>query len=56
MGVIFPTPLYYEQEADVRALTYFGILLFVTYVISILVNKRKQSIYDNLLGTQVSEN
>ncbi len=55
IGVIFPTPMYFENEPDIRILTVFGILLFFTYMASILLNPNGQSIYDNLIGTTVTE-
>lgn len=54
IGVIFPTPLYFEDAPNLRILSYFGILLFIIYVLSILINAKKQSLYDKLLGTFVS--
>lgn len=54
-GVIFPTPLYYEPAPEVRIASYIGLILFAVYIVSILIDKRKQSIYDKLLGTGVSE-
>ncbi len=53
IGVIFPTPMYFENEPDIRILTIVGILLFVVYIASILLNSDKQSIYDKLIGTKV---
>lgn len=53
IGVIFPTPIYYEVEPAVRILSYVGLLLFAIYVISLLTNSKKSTIYDKLLGTTV---
>jgi len=55
VGVIFPTPLYYEQNGDVRLLSYVGISLFVIYVISVIINVKNQSLYDIVLNTCVSQ-
>ena len=38
LGIIFPIPMYIEVEPDIRILTIIGILLFTTYVASILLN------------------
>jgi len=53
IGVIFPTPLYFSQNADIRFLTVFGIALLGIYVLSVLLSAEKQSIYDRLLRTKV---
>lgn len=53
IGVIFPSPLYYNPEPSVRTLTVLAIILFIVYVIYISVAKSNQSLYDKLLGTQV---
>lgn len=55
IGVIFPTPLYYENEPAVRLLSYIGLLLFAIYVISIWIDSKKRIIYDKITGTVVSE-
>ncbi len=55
MGIIFPVPMYFEDEPTIRLFTIVGILLFAIYVISILANTNRQSIYDQLIGTKVSE-
>ena len=55
LGVIFPTPMYFENEPDIRILTVVGFLLFLTYMLSILLNPDGKSIYDKLIGTKVTE-
>ncbi|WP_160114719.1 RDD family protein [Aquimarina sp. AU474] len=55
LGVIFPTPIYFENEPDIRILTIVGILLFSIYMISIVFNTNGQSLYDKLIGTKVIE-
>ncbi len=55
LGVIFPTPLYYEEEPEIRLLSYIGLVLLTIYVASIFLSSTKQTIYDRLLGTIVSE-
>lgn len=55
IGVIFPTPIYYENEPAVRILSYVGLLLFAIYVISIWTDSRKRTIYDKVMGTIVSK-
>jgi uncharacterized RDD family membrane protein YckC len=52
-GVIFPTPLYFEDEATLRAWTYVGIALLIGYVVSLMLSKKRQTIYDHMVGTQV---
>lgn len=54
IGVIWPTPLYYENEPVVRILSYVGLLLFTIYVISIWTNPKKRTVYDRIIGTTVS--
>ncbi len=54
-GVIFPTPMYFENEPEIRILTVVGFLLFLTYMLSILLNPDGKSIYDKLIGTKVTE-
>ncbi|MFZ6052484.1 RDD family protein [Halocola ammonii] len=53
LGVIFPTPLYFAKEPEIQPMTYIGIALFGIYVLSILLSKTNQSIYDYLLKTRV---
>lgn len=55
LGVIFPTPMYFENEPTLRILTFIGMLLFIIYMSSILLNKNGQSIYDKMIGTKVIE-
>lgn len=55
LGVIFPTPMYFEETPALRTLTIFGILLFSAYLLSILISPTNQSIYDKVVGTKVSE-
>ncbi|MBT8188878.1 MAG: RDD family protein [Bacteroidia bacterium] len=53
IGIIFPTPIYFENEPGIRILTILGIFLFVAYVASIIIDAAGQSLYDKLLGTKV---
>ena len=53
IGVIFPTPLYFSDNSDVRLVTILGILLFGIYMISILISPNGRSVYDKLVGTKV---
>lgn len=55
IGIIFPTPLYYEEEPAIRILSYIGLFLFAIYVISIWTDSRKRTIYDKVIGTFVSK-
>ena len=54
VGVIFPTPLYFEAEAALRPWTYVGIALLICYVLSMIFSKKGQTVYDLILGTQVN--
>ena len=53
VGVIFPTPLYFSQNADIRFATVLGIILFAVYSLSILIDSGRQAVYDKLLRTRV---
>lgn len=53
IGVIFPTPLYFSQNPDIRLVTIIGIILLGIYMISIIIGSNGQSVYDKLLGTRV---
>jgi len=55
IGIIFPTPIYFEDEPTIRLLTIAGILLFIIYMVSIILDSNGQSIYDRLTGTKVIE-
>ncbi len=55
LGVIFPAPMYFDNEPEIRILTIVGVLLFLIYMLSILLNTDGKSIYDKLIGTKVSE-
>lgn len=53
VGIIFPTPIYFAQDTGIRSLTIIGISLFVIYVLSIIMDNKRQSIYDKILKTVV---
>ncbi|HKK89750.1 MAG TPA: RDD family protein [Saprospiraceae bacterium] len=53
LGVVFPEPLYYSENGEVRWLTIAGMALVVIYFISIYFLKKTQTIYDLWLGTKV---
>ena len=53
IGVIWPTPIYFEAEPTVRILTIIGMALFLIYVFSILIDKDKRSLYDIVLNVNV---
>jgi len=55
VGLIFPTPLYFSQNPEIRILTLFGLFLFVVYVVSIIINQNRQAPHDKLLSTKVIE-
>lgn len=53
LGVIFPVPLYFQADAGIRPLTIIGIVLFVVYSLSILIDDNQRTMYDRWLGTRV---
>lgn len=53
LGVVFPTPLYFTEQPNIRVLTLLGILLFILYGVSIILSQKNQSWYDRLLKTEV---
>lgn len=53
LGVIFPTPLYFESEAGLRVWSYLGIVLLVVYAVSLVISKHGQTVYDRNLRMQV---
>lgn len=52
-GVIFPEPIYYAENPNVGLMTYFGLLLFGIYVLSIFLSKNTQTLYDKVLKSEV---
>lgn len=56
IGVVLPTPLWYVEKFEYRVFLLFGILVLVSYIISVLLNTDGKSIYDRLIGTKVVEN
>lgn len=55
LGIVFPTPMYFEEEPSIRTLTLVGTFLFIVYALSIFFNSDRQSIYEKLIGTNVIE-
>lgn len=55
IGIVFPSPIYFEDEPGIRILIIVGILLFLSYLISIMLNSNDQAIYDRIVGTKVIE-
>lgn len=53
IGVVFPTPMHYESDPQIRILTIVGIALFIAYILSILFSVQGRSLYDRILGTRV---
>jgi uncharacterized RDD family membrane protein YckC len=53
IGVIFPTPMYYLENPNLRALTMVGIILFIIYFLSIWFSKKSRAVYDVALGVRV---
>ncbi len=55
LGIIFPVPLYFVEEPEFRLVSIIGILLFISYALSIFLKRSKQTLYDMLIKTQVIE-
>jgi len=53
IGVVFPIPMHYATDPQIRILTIVGIALFMAYALSILLNAQDRSLYDWILGTRV---
>ena len=53
IGIIFPAPIYFEEDPVIRFVTIIGIVLFITFMISIMVNTNGRSLYDKIIGTKV---
>ena len=54
IGVIFPRPLYFNTQDDIRFATYAGIGLLIVYVISLIISKDRRTLYDHLTGSRVT--
>ncbi len=53
LGAVFPTPLYFLEYPGFRILILLGLLLFLAYGVSIILNENSRSIYDKILRTKV---
>ncbi len=53
LGIVFPVPMYFQEEPVIRTLTIIGIVLFLVYMLSVILDKESQIIYDKLLNTIV---
>lgn len=53
LGVIFPTPMYFEENPSTRAFTWIGLGLMMLYVGSLVVRSPRRCLYDYVLGTAV---
>jgi uncharacterized RDD family membrane protein YckC len=53
VGVIFPVPLYFASNPEVRIMTIVGLILFAVYFLSIALDKNSQSLYDKWLKVRV---
>ena len=53
LGIIFPTPMYFMENPDLRITTILGIVLFGAYIVSIIISPKGQSLYDKIVGTRV---
>lgn len=52
-GVIFPIPLYFDNNPEVRILMILGLLLMAVYIVSILIDSLNKSVYDKIINTRV---
>lgn len=52
IGIIFPTPIYFADEPGIRLLTIAGILLFVSFMFSILLDAEGRAIYNRITGVK----
>lgn len=55
VGVVFPTPLYYETEPSVRILTIVGLSLLACYVSSMYFFKDGRTLVDLIMKTKVKD-
>ncbi len=53
IGVLFPSPMYFENDPNLRIVTIVGLVLFVAFMGSIWKSPKNQSFYDLWLGTMV---
>ena len=56
IGIIFPTPLYFDHEPEVRILMILGLALLTVYIVSTLLDSSNNSIYDKIVDTHTVEN
>ena len=55
IGIIFPIPIYFAEDPNIRILTIAGMILFVIYFVTIAFSRTRLAPYDKILGTQVIE-
>lgn len=53
LGVIWPEPIYFADEPNVRIFTIVGIILLAVYTFSVVLSTQQQSVYDKWLDTAV---
>ncbi len=53
IGVIYPEPVYFQQNANIHFVTYIGLFIFLVYVVGILVSSKRQTLYDRVVNTHV---
>ncbi len=53
IGVIFPEPLYYMDDPQIRWTTWLGIAIMFIYFGSLFIRRRKKTVYDRWTGTAV---
>jgi uncharacterized RDD family membrane protein YckC len=54
IGVLFPTPIFYETDPQLRILSLLAILLAVLYLLSAVLHPQKRTVYDVVTGVLVA--
>lgn len=55
IGVIFPTPMHFDSDPQLRIMTIVGLLLFIGFAASIIPSSTHQSFYDLWIQTRVGK-
>ncbi len=53
LGVIWPEPIYFADDPNVRIFTIVGLLLLALYAFSVVLSTKQQSVFDRWLDTTV---
>ena len=54
-GIIWPEPIYFQEEPGIPIMAIIGLILLGLYVVSVLVDRENRTIYDRLLRTAVQD-